>query len=86
MSDIKEAYESGKAVGRCQGAREMELAIVLDNKDASLRIAQHTKAGSAIAPAQIAAIVGWADAHLLVSNPSYVLNQTLGALRQLLPL
>ena len=40
MSDTKEAYESGKAVGRCQGAREMELAIALDNKAASLRINQ----------------------------------------------
>ena len=40
MSDIKEAYESGKAVGRCQGARDMEVAIALDNKEASLRIAQ----------------------------------------------
>ena len=30
MSDIKEAYESGKAVGRCQGARDMEVAIAMD--------------------------------------------------------
>ena len=85
MSEVTEAYESGKAVGRCQGARDMEMAIALDNKEASLRIAQQTKAGSAIAPAQIAAIVQRADALLLVSNPSYILNQTLGALRQLLP-
>jgi len=44
MSEVTEAYESGKAVGRCQGAREMEVAIALDNKEASLRIAQHTQA------------------------------------------
>lgn len=31
MSEVTEAYESGKAVGRCQGARDMELAIALDN-------------------------------------------------------
>lgn len=86
MSEVTEAYESGKVVGRCQGVREMEVAIALDNKEASLRIAQHTHAGFVITTAQIAAIVQWADAHLLVSNPSYVLNKTLGALRQLLPL
>ena len=44
MSEVTEAYASGKAVGRCQGARDIEVAIALDNKEASLRIAQHTQA------------------------------------------
>lgn len=43
MSEIKDAYESGKVVGRCQGAREMELAIALDAKDASLSINQQSR-------------------------------------------
>jgi hypothetical protein len=43
MSEITEAYESGKAVGRCQGVRDMEAAIAL-GKEASFRIAQHTQA------------------------------------------